>query len=240
MVYSALARRPIVNQSVIAILPMRAGSQRVMDKNIRKVAGWPLYMHIVNTLKECRMVERVVVNTDIEEVLRCYKHDPFVDLVDRKPELAGNCDMNLVIADTLDKTNGDFFIQVHATSPLVTRDTIDSAVKYFFSHRGLLDSLFSVTRVQKRFWDQDCYPLNHSLDQAPTTQDLSPMFEENSCFYLFSRQSFEENGHRIGKRPGMYEIPPLEAWDIDTEDELLICELVLATNKSSDPRLLPE
>ena len=89
------------------------------------------------------------------------------------------------------------------------------------------DSLFSVTRIYKRFWYEDAKPVNHSLANEPTTQNLTPYFEENSCFYLFTKESFIKNNNRIGSKPKLFEIPKEESWDIDEEEDLLILEQLL-------------
>ena len=87
------------------------------------------------------------------------------------------------------------------------------------------DSLFSVTKVQKRFYSSDCKPLNHNPDML-VTQHLEPMFEENSCFYIFSNKSFVSAHSRIGKHPKMYQMSQRESIDIDTSDDFIIAETI--------------
>jgi len=89
------------------------------------------------------------------------------------------------------------------------------------------DSLFSVTRLQTRLWDGLARPLNHNPAILLRTQDLPPIFEENSCIYLFSRQTLELRRNRIGERPYLFEIEATEAMDIDEEHDFLIANLLL-------------
>ncbi len=91
----------------------------------------------------------------------------------------------------------------------------------------MYDSLFSVTRVKKRFWDELARPINHNASILLRTQDLPPIFEENSCIYIFTREILLRKRHRIGDRPMMFEIPALEAQDIDDETEFNITELLM-------------
>jgi CMP-N-acetylneuraminic acid synthetase len=88
------------------------------------------------------------------------------------------------------------------------------------------DSLFSVTRRQARFWTADGKAVNHDPARLLRTQDLSPLLEENSCLYLFSRAGLLRYGNRIGERPLMFEMDPREAWDIDEESDFEIAELL--------------
>ena len=109
------------------------------------------------------------------------------------------------------------YLQTHSTNPLLRSTTISSAIRMFLAARDRHDSLFGVTRLQTRLWSADGMPLNHDPAVLLRTQDLPPVFEENSCLYLFTRDLLEERGTRIGSRPLLFEIPPDEAWDIDEE-----------------------
>jgi CMP-N-acetylneuraminic acid synthetase len=218
---------------VIAILPMRGGSQRVKNKNTRLIRGRPLYEHIVATLLESKYVSRIAINTDINEVLQRYSTDRTFLLIQRDENLRGNCSMNLVIESTLQRVAGNYFIQVHATNPLLTSALLDNAIQTFFENVDTHDSLFSVTKMQKRFWDKDVKPINHDPNDAPTTQDLDPYFEENSCFYIFSRTSFYKRRNRIGENPSFFLTPFVESIDIDTEEEFGFVERILQCGDKS-------
>jgi len=214
-------------EKVIAILPIRSQSQRVKHKNVRLINGKPLYYYIIHTLKQCQTINRIVINTDYTTIHHEFRDDPQVIMMERANHLKGNCNMNLVIESVLKEIKGDYFLQTHATNPLLQSSTIDNVVKRIFQYKNSYDSLFSVTKVQKRFWSLDGEPLNHSIVDEPTTQILEPYFEENSCIYLFSRESFLKNKSRIGTKPMMYEIPKNESWDIDDEEDMqLIIKLM--------------
>ena len=89
------------------------------------------------------------------------------------------------------------------------------------------DSLFSVTKVQKRFWSDKTKPVNHSLLDEPTTQNLVSLYEENSCIYIFSRKVFEKNFSRVGNNPKLYPISSLESIDIDEPIDFEIAEFLM-------------
>jgi CMP-N-acetylneuraminic acid synthetase len=90
------------------------------------------------------------------------------------------------------------------------------------------DSLFSVTRMQTRLWDQLGRAINHNPEILLQTQDLPPVFEENSCIYIFTRSTLENTHNRLGKRPYMFEIDAAEAWDIDEEIDFRIVDLLMS------------
>jgi CMP-N-acetylneuraminic acid synthetase len=81
-----------------------------------------------------------------------------------------------------------------------------------------------VTRLQTRLWDQLGRPINHNHNILLRTQDLPPVYEENSCLYIFTRENLLTRRNRLGDRPMMFEIPSIEAWDIDEELDFTVAE----------------
>jgi CMP-N-acetylneuraminic acid synthetase len=215
--------------SVIALLPMRHHSERVPEKNFREVAGKPLYAHIVQTLLKCGKISSIVVDTDSPTISRGITEKyPSVDIIDRPEHLRdGRISMNEVLLHDVSVMEGTYFIQTHSTNPLLRSETIDRAIEEFLDGIPRFDSLFSVTKIQTRFWDENGMPINHDPETLLRTQDLTPMFEENSCIYIFEREAFLQRKNRIGERPYLFEIDALEALDIDEEADLLIAESIL-------------
>jgi len=218
----------MINKKIVAILPMRSGSQRVINKNSRLIKNKHLYEYIVDKLLDFDNINKIIINTDIEKVNNQYKNNKKIHLIERNPLLKGNCDINLVIADSINNIDADLFIQVHATNPLFNNSTLNQAISFYFDNIDTYDSLFSVTKIFKRFWYESGSPINHQINDEPTTQNLEPYYEENSCFYLFSKNSFKESNNRIGKKPKLFSISKEESWDVDEEADLLILEKLLS------------
>jgi len=214
-------------QKINAIFPMRAGSQGVRNKDTRIVNGKPLYEYIMETLFKSDLVDKIIISTDIPEIIEKYRNNDKVILIKRPRELRGNCNINWVIKDILNKVKGEYFLQVHTTSSLLKKDTLNSAIKKFFENLPKKQSLFSVNKLQKRFWWKDGKPINHNPKDQPTTQILEPYFEENSCIYAFTRSSFKKNNNRIGENPCLFEIKAIEAIDIDREEDSEITDKLL-------------
>jgi CMP-N-acetylneuraminic acid synthetase len=214
------------DSKVVALVPMRHFSERVPGKNYRSFAGKPLYQHIINSLSECPLVSMIVVDTDssfIRDDVK--KHFPKIKLIDRPEHLrAGTIPMNDVLLHDVEQVEADFFLQTHSTNPLLKTDTITGAIRHFFDQYPRFDSLFSVTRLQVRLWDSLKQAINHDPGILMRTQDLDPVYEENSCLYLFSRQGLQSTRNRIGNKPLMFEIDPIEARDIDEELDFKIAE----------------
>jgi CMP-N-acetylneuraminic acid synthetase len=215
---------------------MRHASERVRGKNYRPFAGRPLYQHIVERLAACAAIDEVVIDTDspviLDEAARLF---PYLRLVERPAHLRdADTPMNDVLLHTTEVIEADVFLQTHSTNPLLRTETIERGVKRFLASRGMYDSLFAVTRVQTRLWDQLGRAVNHNPTILLRTQDLPPVFEENSCMYVFTRDVLERRHNRIGERPILFEIERHEAWDIDEELDFEIAEFLYRQAESND------
>lgn len=203
---------------------MKANSQRVKGKNFRLLNGKPLFAWILDSLLAIDEIDEVVINTDARGILAesGLVEGSRVRIHDRKPELCGDTvSMNLILADEIASVQADTYLMTHTTNPMLSSATIAAAMAAFRekSAAGLADSLFTVNRIQTRFYREDCSPVNHDPDNLIQTQDLEPWFEENSCLYIFTRDSFTKAGARIGRKPMMFQTPRLESVDIDTPDD---------------------
>jgi CMP-N-acetylneuraminic acid synthetase len=102
-----------------------------------------------------------------------------------------------------------------------------------FFKEGDHDSLFGVNRIQSRLYDHRGAPINHNPNEMLRTQDLSPIYEENSNLYIFSRTSFAAKGLRIGERPLFFEVPKLESVDIDFEEDFRLAEAIFTSQRAA-------
>lgn len=211
---------------VAALVPMRHHSERVPGKNYRPFAGRPLYHHIVATLLACPSIDEILIDTD-SPVIRddATEHFPAVRLLERPEHLrAGTIPMNEILLNDIGHTDAEFFLQTHSTNPLLTAATVERAIAEFFDNHPEHDTLFSVTALRTRLWDLEGRPVNHDPQELLRTQDLPPIYEENSCFYIFPRAVLEQRRNRIGERPLLCEIERLEALDIDVEFDFVLAE----------------
>ncbi len=215
---------------ITALIPMKEHSERVPNKNIRAFGDEPLFYAIMKKLLKNPRIDQIIINTDSAEISRLAQSLSNKIIIHERPEeLRGDfVSMNKIIDYDLKNSKSTHYLQAHSTNPLVREATIKKAIDtYLEKIKAGYDSLFSVTKYQTRLYDAEGYPVNHNPKELIRTQDLPALFEENSCFYIFSKDSFKAAGNkRIGLRPFMYEISKLEAVDIDTEDDFIIAETI--------------
>ena len=212
---------------IVALVPMRHDSERVPGKNYRPFAGVPLYHHIVKNLLACPHIEEVVIDTDSPVIMEdASQHFSQVRLIQRPDHLrTGTTSMNDVLPHDVTQVESDYYLQTHSTNPLLRTETITKAIETFLSP-GDHDSLFGVTHLRTRLYDAQGNPINHDPDILLRTQDLPPVYEENSTLYIFSGKTLETRKNRIGYRPIMFEVNREEAIDIDEELDFLFAEFL--------------
>jgi CMP-N-acetylneuraminic acid synthetase len=214
-----------------AIVPIKANSQRLPGKNFKLLGDKPLFQHVLDTLSKIPAINQIIIDTDCPEKVEAYcknKGSRFT-LLNRPTYLLGDdIVMNELLVYNLDFAINEHIVQTHVTNPLLRPDSVIKAIELYQQGLSSYDSLFSVTQHQKRFYNQDGKPLNHDFSLMLPTQQLPPLFEENSNLFLFSKSSFKQNrNNRLGKTPQMFELPRLESIDIDEEEEFTLAQLLI-------------
>lgn len=213
-----------------AFLPIKQHSERVPGKNFLILNGKPLFMWIVGALLDCKQISQIVIDTDSDDQYFLeLKNVDRISLKRRTPSLIGDdVSMNLLIEDFLSDENEGTFLMTHATNPFLSPNTIAAAIRTFEEEaRNGFDSLVSVNKFQSRFYDEGFNPVNHNPNRLLRTQDLPIIYEENSCLYVFTKKSFENNNkNRIGKSPFLFPTPKFESIDIDTREDWNFAEHV--------------
>ena len=219
--------------TIAALVPMRHNSQRVPGKNYRMLAGKPLYQHIMETLLAVPEITSILVDTDSTPVMAGLRADfPMVTVIERPQHLRADAiPMNEILAYDIAQVKADYYLQTHSTNPLLKAETLSRGIQSFLAQTPAYDSLFSVTRLQTRLWDALTRAINHNPAILLQTQDLPPVYEENSCFYLFSGANLLAKRNRMGDRPLMFEIPRQEAVDIDEEFDFQLADMLMRSRQ---------
>lgn len=219
---------------VVALLPMKGHSERVPGKNLRPLAGRPLYHWILDTLLSVPSIATVVVDTDsgaiADDVAASF---PGVTVRERPEDLLGDeVPMHDIVARFVaEHPDGDVFLQTHSTNPLLTSPTVARAINAFMGD-GDHDSLMSVSEWQTRFYDHRGDPVNHDPAVLLRTQDLNPIYEENSNLYIAPREVIARTGCRVGSNPLLFPMGRLESIDIDEEIDFVVAECLMRWRES--------
>lgn len=212
---------------VKALVPMKGHSERVPHKNIRPLAGKPCFHWVMEALSASDYIDEIIINTDSEEIAASAAKFPKARILVRPDFLLGDMvSIQPLIEYDLSQSDGEYYLQTHSTNPLLTTESVNKAIEAFFAQTGH-DSLFSVTEIKQRFYWPDGRGINHDPKHLIRTQDLEPIYHENSCFYVFSKETNRKIKNRLGSNPLMFPIDRLEAADIDDMEDFYWAEFLM-------------
>ena len=208
---------------VVAFVPIRLNSKRVVGKNLKMLGDKPLLQYILDTLASTSSIDEVYVYCSQEEIkpmlpagVKFLKRDEWLD----RDETLGQ-----EIYDAFTKeVDADVYLLAHTTSPFIKAETIENAVKQVTE--GGHDSAFSAQKVQTFAWYKGA-TLNYNLKEIPRTQTIEPVYFETSAFYIFRKEVWTVAHQRIGEKPYMAIVDPIEGIDIDNPEDFEFAEKVL-------------
>ena len=216
------------NKKVTALVPMKGNSERVPNKNIRPLNGRPVCHWILETLSKSKYVDEIIINTDSQKVKEIVAEFDLVKVIDRPGYLLGDAvSIQPLIAHDIEYAKNEIILQTHSTNPLLKTKTIDAAIESYLDNQKNHDALFSVTPVQQRYYFKNGKAVNHDPGHLIQTQMLEPLLHENSCMYIFSRETNRRVKNRLGKNPHFFEMNHLEAVDIDEWHDFLWAEFLM-------------
>jgi len=209
-----------------AVIPARAGSRRVKDKNIAPFGDSNLLVHKIRQLKKVPSIDRIVVSSDSDEYLAMAKAEGVLaHKRDREYCIEGEGQTKSfgeVVRHIAESVEGEHIVWCQPTSPLVTPEIYEDAIQTYKKkvlEEGTNDSLASVEVFQKHMWD-DKGPLNYERGKKHVlSQDLPKWYFVTGVF-IAPREKMIEWVHNIGANPFKYRLKKINCVDIDDELDL--------------------
>ena len=220
----------------ISLVPIRAGSKGLKNKNIAKIQGIPLYLRTVN--QALRITEKCIINTDINSILKKKDFDENIVLFQRDKKFArDNTNMNSVLKDLFIKMNliNKVIVLLQATSPLRKDEDIKNAIKIF--NNGKYSMVISVKRVKSNILKYG-YENNESFTPISkkylykNRQSLPKVFAPNGAIYIFSVNEFLKKNKLPENNIGFYEMPYERSIDIDKKEDLNKIRRIISSDKN--------
>jgi CMP-N-acetylneuraminic acid synthetase len=218
--------------NISVFLPMRKGSQRVKNKNIRDfsgIEGGLTYIKL-SQLLEVKEINTIIVSTDhekVKEIARSFNNSKIV-IDDRPSNLASsNTSTDDLIKYVPSVISKGVVLWTHVTSPFIDSRIYSQAIKCYFNNLDNNDSLMSVTEIQKFIWNESG-PITYDSNKEkwPRTQTLSSLYEINSGIFLADIDIYKNQQNRIGKKPFFFKLDSKMALDIDWKDDFDIAEVL--------------
>lgn len=221
--------------SCALIIPARAGSKGVPQKNIRVLAGIPLIAHVIKAAQQASCIDKVYVSTDGDDIAFIAEQHG-AEVIKRPIEIAGDMaaseDAVIHALDVLEsqKTLPDFTFFAQCTAPLTRPQDFDCAKKIM--DKANYDSVFAAKAFHGFIWREDedgaLYGVNHNhKDRRLMRQEMAAEYQETGAFYLFKTAGFREARRRFFGNIGVCELPQELALDIDTLEDFEHAETYL-------------
>ena len=208
---------------IVAVVPMKLNNTRLPQKNIKPFTnGKPLCYYILKTLSEIEEIDEVYVYCS-NEMIKQYLPENVKYLKRSKSLDTDMAKMNEVLKAFADDVNADIYVMTHTTAPFISAESIKKGIRAVAT--GMNDSSFAAKKLQDFLW-KDGKPYNYSLEAIPRTQDLPPLYEETSGFYIYEKSVITEMGRRIGQNPFIVEVNEIEAVDIDEYEDFQIADSI--------------
>ncbi len=208
---------------VVAFVPIRLNSKRVVGKNLKLLGGKPMMCYLLETLVQVEQIDEVYVYCSSDEVLPYLPAG--VKLLKRSTALDSDTALGEEIYDAFVRdVEADVYMLAHTTSPFIKPETIAAAVDAVKS--GRYDSAFSAQKIQTFAWYEG-KPLNYSPTSIPRTQTIEPVYVETSAFYIFGREMWQREHRRVGYNPYMALVGPVEGVDIDYPEDFELAARIM-------------
>lgn len=207
----------------VAIVPMKLNNTRLPQKNIKPFTnGKPLCCYILETLSKIDKIDEIYVYCSNEAIKEFLPNG--VTYLKRSKSLdTDTTKMNEVLKAFANEVQADIYVMTHTTAPFISKESIEKGIDAVAS--GMNDSAFAAKKLQDFLW-KDGRPFNYDLENIPRTQDLPPLYEETSGFYIYEASVINELGRRIGQTPFIVEVNEIEAVDIDEKEDFEIADAI--------------
>lgn len=206
-----------------AVTTIRLNSKRVPMKSVKQLNGVPLLNYALETMLAVEEVKRVIVYThdDLAEYMQSEVASE-VQVIKRPKWMDGDdVTFNQIMDKAINHIKGDYLLFFTVTAPFVRSASISKMIRAVLY--GDYDSAFLAKALKGFCWFEG-HPLNYDLNAVPKTQNLKPVLAETSSHYLFSKRMYIETGRRVGNKPFIKVIDPIEGLDIDDPADFFMAE----------------
>ncbi|MBD1152611.1 cytidylyltransferase [Pelagibacterales bacterium SAG-MED22] len=212
---------------LVAVVPIRKGSQRVKNKNFRTFVDKNLLIYKIETLKKLKFLDEIIINTDSEKAISLAKKLN-VKFFRREDYYASSHCLNSDFwKNVADNTNSEYIMFTNCTSPLITLKTYENIISIFSDiyKTNEFDSINTVTEI-KEFLFKDSKPINFKLNKTPNSQDLPNIVKLNFAINILKTKQMSSRKSLIGRKPFLYNLDEREGLDINTEYEFSFAEFL--------------
>lgn len=213
---------------ITAVVPIRKGSQRVKDKNLRPFANTTLLDNKLKTLLTVPEFDSIIVNTNSEAAIELVEEEYNNTKITyhRREEYyaSSQCSGSDFFKHLGEVTDTDIFVYTPCTSPFIKAETYSRCIQKFLESQQY-DSLATVSLVKEFLWLKG-EALNYDPAHAPNSQNLPDIYALNFGVSVIHKNNLIKYSNIIGHNPQFVVTEDIEAIDIDTPLDFYIAEQI--------------
>lgn len=218
---------------IAAFLPVKANSKRIANKNIKLLAGKPLFLHALEKLIKCDFIDEVFLDSESSEIFELAQGLDFKKFVRDKTLADNSTDGNKLFLNEIKDTKADICIQILCTSPFIKPETIKKGLE-FLAATNDFDSVIFVNREKQYSWNPKTLKPNYDIDNIPNSFNMPDTIVETMGLYIINREAAFKTGRRIGDKPYFMEISQVESLDINYPEDFELAELIIRGAKEKE------
>ncbi len=217
-------------KNLVAVIPVRKGSQRVKNKNFRNFAGKNLLIHKIKILKKIKEIDEIIINTDSNKAVKIAKRFNVNYHKRIKYYASSKCSNSEFWAHIAKVTDAKYIMFTNCTSPLIRKKTYEKIIHSFKKRKKRsIDSINTVTELKDYLYLKN-KPINFKKNKAPNSQDLPDIVKLNFAVNIISKKQMQVSKSLIGKNPILYKLDEIEGFDINTPFEFNFAENLFKKN----------
>ena len=217
------------NGKVTAVIGVRKGSERIVNKNIKPFNDTSLLENKIKTLQKVKNLDEIVVTTDCDKMYSLAETLGVTPM--RRPDYytSNDCPGSENLKFIAEQVDTDYILYTPVTSPLVKSETYEDIITTFRNLDSKYDSVVTMNYLKDFLWEDD-KPLNYDPLNCPRSQDMESVFRLNFGGCLLPRETMIKNKYVVGDNPYWYELTETEGIDVDVPFDFNIAELIYEKN----------
>lgn len=223
--YTNLLKVKNYYNKITIVIPVRKGSTRCKNKNIRDFGNSNLLKLKIETLKKVKGVDRILVSSDCNKMLQIAT-DLGVDIHKRDEKYCTTeCSGSEFMTNLAEQVLTEYFIYSTCVTPLIDSNQIEKCINNINKLNSSYDSIVLANITKQFMWDYE-KPINYKLDNAPPSQELPEYYIPNFACCLSKTSSVIKNNNVIGKTPYFIKTDAISGIDIDESSDFIMAELL--------------
>lgn len=210
---------------IVAIVPVKSTSDRLVGKNISPLNGKPLFLHTIEKLMLSSKIDEVFLDSDSEEIYKMAIYTGCSFLKRDSCFATNKTDGHILLHQAACKVSADIYVQVLVTAPFLTIETIEQGLSILLNNTDV-DSVVCVKKEKQYCWDSTLLTPLYNVVSIPNSKDLPDITSETMGAYFVRNHVAIDQKRRYGGRVELLSVSPLEAMDVNSEEDLEFCNYI--------------